>query len=169
MKCSKYLIVICACLFLGVGRAQASVTPNSIVTAQTPRADAVQIVNGSGVVTLNSNANYVTLGAAPTNYSAIKEVTCTSTDTATHNVVIARIRSTTVYPLAVMALSAGSATALGVFASDPMSSTNMWNALDSDGNHIFQMTSADTLAVGVLTTVVTAATAVSCTDTGGDY
>jgi hypothetical protein len=148
--------------------ALAATTPNSFITAQTPRSYKANIVNASGVVTLAATTNYVTLATGATNGTIINSVLCASNDTATHNLVIGQIRSSTLYPMAVIAIAAGSTTSLAqVYPFEVPSLSSL--PYDPDGNTYQILESGDTLVVGVLTTAVTAALAISCTTNGADY
>ncbi len=163
---SRWLLAL-ALLCAPIG-AFAAATPNSFVTAQTPRAYKVNIVNASGIVTLAAVTNYLTLAQGGTNGTIINGVLCTSNDTATHNLVLGVIRSSTLYPLGVFAVAAGSTTSLAQVT--PFSVPGIPGLpLDPDGNPYLILESSDALSVGVLTTAVTAALAISCTTNGADY
>ena len=165
-------------LWLGASGAWAQTT--NFVNLQTPRADEAQVVNGSSTVSLTATTNYVTLlPTFPNTVGAkggiITGLYCTSNDTVTHNLAIVRVNGTTLYPLAVAAISAGTATALGIITSvngiigDNLLQGILGLSIDPYANPIMQYNSTDTIKIGVLTTVVSSSDAISCWDTGGDY
>ena len=166
----KWGRIFLACLWICAiaTSASATVTANSIVTTQNPKAYKAQVVNASGVVTLTATTNYVTVVTGGANGTKVVSLVCTSNDAASHNIAYGFIRSATFYPLGVAAIgsaSATSVTSVNLLASGQTSGL----AVDSDGNPYVLLESTDTLVAGVLTTAVTASDAVSCMATAADF
>jgi len=145
--------------------AQAAVTPNSVVTLQTPTRGLVQFLQGT-----DTAGTYKTLYTAGTNGSRCTGMYLTTDDgTATHLVTIQVVNGGVRYGGVALttALSAGFAN--GTAALAPMAPT-LWPGLplDSDGNPYLQLVSGDTLQA-TYATALTAGTRISLVAICGDY
>jgi hypothetical protein len=161
----RRLLVLWGVLVLGVAPALAVVTPNSIVTMQTPTRGIVQFLQGT-----DSAGTYKTVYTAGTNGSKCNALWLTTDDgTATHVVTVQLTNGGVRYGgLAVLTvLSAGFAN--GVPALNLLAPT-LWPGLplDSDGNPYIQLASGDTLQA-TFATALTASTRISLVASCGDY
>ena len=147
----KYLI---AAAIFGITSANAAVTPNSAVTAQTPNRGIVQFLQGTDVA-----GTYKTLYTAGANGSKCNALWETNNDaSATHLITVQIVNGGIKYGFA----AATTASNDGFVNAKPplniMSTTITGNLpLDSDGNPYFLMVSGDTLQA-------TFATALTATD-----
>lgn len=167
----RLLVALALCLW--AMPALATVTANSVVTAQTSQAPKVQILPGSLTVTLTSTTNFVTLYTGAANGSLVSSIICTSNDTASHNIVLGEEKAgalTTLLPISVTAIGSASATTVTNTGTNMLSGTAIPGlAQDSDGNPVFPLNANDVLVVGVLTTAVTASDAISCFAKAADF
>lgn len=113
-----------AALFLA-GPALAATTPNSLVTGQTPKTGAAQLVNG----TLGPSAVY----AGGANGSKCFGLFTTNTDTAAETLTIDIFNGTTAFQSVVIATVIGAGTVNATPAQALMSS-GVWPGLAVDGN-----------------------------------
>lgn len=149
--------------------AHATVTANSIVTAQTPNRGVVQFL------TADAAGTYKVLYTGGTNGSRCNAIWLTTNDTATHVVTVQFANQTTVISgitggrggLSITTVAAGGTTAFATPINILLSSNWPGLPVDSDGNPYIQLTSADSLQA-TFATAITASTAVnlvaSCSD-----
>lgn len=121
-----------------------SLTPNSVITAQTPKNGKVQIANADGT-------NQKTVYTAGANGSKITGLILTSTDTSPQNIQVSITNGGTSYLLGTVTVGAG-AGSNGVTSSVNAFSQSSTPAilglpLDSDGNPYLLLVSGDTLTV----------------------
>ncbi len=154
MKYLKYPVVMGVCLLLRLGAAQASVTANSIITAQTPSRGIVQFLQGT-----DSAGTYKTLYTAGANGSRCNGMWSTNNDpSATHLITVQIVNGGVKY--GGMALT--SVVSAGFVSGTPaqaLMTAALWPGLplDSDGNPFIALNSGDTVQA-------TFATALTSTD-----
>jgi len=129
-------------LGLFIGRAEAAVTPNSAITAQTPTRGVVQFLQGT-----DTAGTYKTLYTAGSNGSRCNAMWSTNNDaSATHLITVQIVNTAVKYGgmSLTSVVSAGFATA--VPPQNLMAPAN-WPGLplDSDGNPFISLVSGDTL------------------------
>jgi hypothetical protein len=129
-------------LMLSVGALNAAVTPNSIVTAQTPNRGIVQFLQGTDTAGV-----YKTLYTAGANGSKCSAIWTNNNDaSATHLVTVQIVNATVKYGGASLlsVVNSGFITATG---GQSLLSTTLWPGLpvDSDGNAFIILASGDTL------------------------
>ena len=140
----------------------ASVTANSVVTAQTPRAYKAQITNVSSTTAVN-------LVAGGVNGTKVISIICSNTDTSPYNVTFSVFRSPSSYVLGTVAIPASAGNVAG---SPPVSILNTTNVpgipQDSDGNPYLFLEATDTLQMANAS-IVTAGKAISCHTVAADF
>lgn len=132
--------------------ASAAVTPNSVVTAQTPNRGIVQFLQGT-----DTAGTYKTLYTAGSNGSKCSAVWENNNDaSATHLITLEIVNSSVKYGGAAMTTAVSDGYANGVPAKNMMAST-IWPGLplDSDGNPFFFLNSGDTLQATFATALTT--------------
>jgi hypothetical protein len=138
-------------LLLGIGVAEAAVTPNSVVTPQTPNRGVVQFTSSS------SAGTYATLYTGGTNGSKCEGLWATNSDTVSHLVTVQIINSTVKYGGVAVTVPAGAGFVAGVppvalLTSGP---SGVWPgpAVDSDTNSYINLVSGDTLQATFATSI----------------
>ena len=138
-----------------VASAGAATTPNSIVTAQTPKRGVAQLTASPGT--------YVTLYTAGANGSKCFGLVASNSDSVTHLLTVELYDGATAYVFAAVTLPATAGFATGIPAVSISNSAN-WPGLpvDGNGNAFFYLNSGDTLKVtyataftaGVINTII---------------
>ncbi len=127
-----------------------AVTPNSVVTAQTPKNGRVQIANADA----QAQKTVYTAGA---NGSKVTGLIAQSTDTSARDVQVSITNGGTSYPLGTVAVPIGAGNSGTVPSVNLINATQMPGIpVDSDGNPYLLLQSGDTLTVSALTTVTAA-------------
>lgn len=149
-------------LFVIATSASAAVTPNSIVTAQTPKAYKAQITNASGT-------GAVALVAGQANGTKVVSIICSNTDTNPYNVTFSVLRSATTYVLATVTIPASAGNVAGTLPINIFSGTNLPGVpLDAESNPYLLLESSDTLQMAS-GTVVTSGKVISCHTVAADF
>lgn len=140
-----------------------AVTPNSVVTVQTPKNGKVQIANGDA----QAQKTIYTGGAAG---SKVTGLLLQSTDTSARDVQISITNGGTSFPLGTVTVPIGAGNAGTVPSVNALNSAQLPGLpLDSDGNPYIFLISGDTLTVSSLSTV-TAAKLITASVVGvGDF
>jgi hypothetical protein len=140
----------------------AAITPNSIVTTQTPKAYKAQITNASGTTAVS----LVTPGA---NGTKVISIVCTNTDASGYNVAFSVLRSSTSYVLDTATIAAGAGTSASTPPASILNATNIPGIpLDSDGNPYLFLEPTDTLQMANGSTI-TAGKVISCHTVAADF
>lgn len=140
-----------------------SVTPNSIITVQTPTNGKVQIKNADGQA-------QKTVYTGNANGSKIVALLLQSTDTAARDVQISVTNGGTSYPLGTVTVPIGAGNSGSVPSVNALGNNQLPGLpVDSDGNpFIFLVSASDTLTVEALTTV-TSPLAITAIAIAGDF
>jgi|GEM_PF-3024431 len=158
--------VICAVtLALTSDAGIAAVTPNSVVTAQTPNRGIVQFLQGT-----DSAGTYKTLYTGGSNGSKCSAIWETNNDgSATHLVTVEIVNSSVKYGGVAITTASNDGYANGVPAKNFMS-PNIWGGLplDSDGNPFFFLASGDTLQA-TFATALTSSTKINLVTICADF
>lgn len=124
-----------------------AVTPNSVVSVQTPKNGKVQIINGDGT----AQKTVYTAGA---NGSKVTGLILESTDTAAHDIAISITNAGTSYTLGTVSVPIGAGFSGTVPSVSGFNSTQLPGLpTDSDGNPYILLQSGDTLTVAALVAV----------------
>jgi hypothetical protein len=141
-----------AALIAFAGDAYASVTPNSIVTAQTPNVGVAQFLQGTDVA-----GTYKTIYTAGTNGSKCFRLTMNNNDgSATHLVTVQLVRATIQYG-GVSVTTVSSAGFANATPPQNLLASGTWPGLpiDGNGNPFFYLNSGDTLQATFATALTT--------------
>jgi hypothetical protein len=160
----RLLLLLCSTL-LWVGPAWAAVTPNSIVTMQTPTRGIVQFLQGT-----DNAGTYKTLYTAGTNGSKCNALWLTTDDgTASHLVTVQLTNGGIRYGGVAVATTFGQGFVSGTPPLNLMAPT-LWPGLplDSDGNPYIQLMTGDSIQA-TYATALTAATRINLIISCGDY
>ena len=161
----KKILWLAVALGLCAAPVWAAVTPNSVVTAQTPSRGVVQFLQGT-----DTAGTYKTLYTAGTNGSKITGMFATSGDTAAAHLITCQIVNTAVkYGGVAVNVPLNSGMATGVPPVNLMNTAN-WPGLplDGNGNPYFTLVSGDTLQC-TYATALTAATFANVVAVAADY
>jgi len=156
--------LLASAVFFG-SQAFAAVTPNSIVTAQTPSRGIVQFLQGT-----DTAGTYKTLYTAGTNGSKCYGMLTNNNDgSATHLVTVQLVNTAVKYGGVALTTVSNAGFTSGTPPQSLMSST-VWAGLpvDSDGNPFIALNSGDTLQA-TYATALTAATLINVVVTCADY
>jgi hypothetical protein len=158
-----FLAVVTALAFLAFGLSGwAAVTPNSIVTTQTPRAYKAQITNASGTTPVS----LITPGA---NGTKVISIVCSNSDTSAYNLTFSVLRSSIAYVLGTVAIAASAGNAAGTPPVSILNATNIPGIpQDSDGNPYLFLESTDTLQMANGSTI-SAGKVISCHTVAADF
>lgn len=137
-----------------------AVTPNSVVTPQTPKRSAVQIVAADA-------SNQKTLYTAGSNGSKITGMILQSNDTSPRDILISITRSATVYNLGCVTVPIGAGNSGAVPSVNGLSAI-VGLPVDSDGNPYLFLESGDSITIAS-TTTVTAAKTLNANAIGADF
>lgn len=162
----RLLTAACAAaLAFASGQALSAVTPNSIVTPQTPSRGVVQFLQGT-----DSAGTYKTLYTAGSNGSKCIAIWETNNDgSATHLITVEIVNSSVKYGGVAVTTASNDGYANSTPAKNLMSTAN-WPGLpiDSDGNPFFFLASGDTLQA-TFATALTSSTKVNLVAICADY
>lgn len=152
-----------ALVFLVFGSAGgATVTSNSIVTTQTPKAYKAQITNASGTTAVN-------LVAPGTNGTKVISIVCSNTDTSAYNVTFSVLRSSTTYLLDTVPIPASAGSSASAPPVSILNATNIPGIpQDSDGNPYLFLEPTDTLQMANGSTIAIGK-AISCHTVAADF
>jgi len=140
----------------------ATVTANSVVTTQAPKAYKAQITNTSGTTTVS----LVTPGA---NGTKVVSIVCTNTDSSGYNVTFSVLRSSTAYVLDTAAIPAGAGSSGATPPASILNATLIPGIpVDSDGNPYLFLEPTDTLQMANGSTI-TAGKMISCQTVAADF
>jgi hypothetical protein len=139
-------------------------TPNSVITAQTPKNGKVQIANGDA-----SAQKTVYTGGA--NASKIVSLILQSTDTSARDVQVSITNGGTSYPIGTVTVPIGAGNSGSVPSVNALNNTQIPGLpLDSDGNpYILLASASDTLTVSALTTVTSGKLITANAVAAGDF
>lgn len=166
--------LLLAFLLAFTASADAAVTPNSQVTAQTPKSGETRVINGTSTITIANNGASVTSGTVTaytcgTNGSKITGIVAASNDSAAMTLQVILV-NTTVTNIATVTVPAGAGTTAGTPAVNVLAPTTTPGLpVDDNGNPYFFCVSGDTIQVGVQTTPVTSNKYVSVLVVAADY
>jgi len=168
---SRKLLSVLLLLLMPMRVLAVTATP---VFVQTPKLGEAQVLNATSTVAIASNAasatGTVTAYTCGANGSKIVGILAGSTDTSAMTLEVMVINSSKVYVLTIAAVPAGAGTAASTPPVNVFSSANTPGLpIDSDGNPFLYCASGDTIAVGVITTAVTANKAVTALVFAADF
>jgi hypothetical protein len=144
------------------GRAVAAPVPNQPIWPQTPKEAIGVISNGSGTT---AQALY----AGGPNGSKVSAISCSSTDTASHNLLLYLNHSSTNYLIATVSIAANAGNSTTVAPQPLLGLTIIPNiAVDQNGIPYLYVNSGDTLEIAV-SAAVTSGDQVACIATLGDF
>jgi hypothetical protein len=148
------LLLLLAGAYLGAGQALAALSPNSVITAQTPNRGLLQFTNASTAGT------YATLYTAGANGSVCKGLWVDNSDTGTtHLITVQLVNSGTKYGGATLTTTVSPGT--GQFVEQGILNGAVWPGLptDQNANSYLYLISGDTLQA-TFATAITASTQV---------
>ncbi len=165
MKYLKYVAMVGLCLVLRAGVGEASVTPNSVVTAQTPSRGIVQFLQGT-----DTALTYKTLYTAGANGSRCNGMWATNSDSVNHLITVQIVNTAVKYGGTAVTVPTTAGFANGVPAQALMTAA-LWPGLplDSDGNPFIALNSGDTLQATFATAFVTGSTVVNAVVACADF
>lgn len=158
----KFIVFLMALLVCG--SVYAATTPNSIITAQTPKNGLVQFLQGTDVA-----GTYKTLYTGSANGSKIMSIVATTNDpSATHLLTCQVVNGGVFYggTAATIAVSTGFAN-----AAYPLNIISTWTGLpvDSDGNPFLYLKSASDTLQCTFATAITATDVINIMATAADF